>query len=664
MHVGNRPCCGANRAAKLGKNPVKLRRKNVAVVETVEHSRQDRSRARFKKGQRGQLDSVRKTTSQLRRLSDSNLKAFADELRDDFAFETTPDFETTDKAIALAYEAIRRALGISLYDVQLVAAGCLANRTITEMQTGEGKTLALAPAAVVGGLVGRGAHIINPNLYLAERDCEQLRPAYELLGLTVGLLPERVEDERKRAAYRCDITYGTAYEFGFDYLRDQMTLRNAAQEFPLGHSLLNRLAGKEEQEPRTLQRKPAFALIDEIDNVLIDDASSPLVLAEASGQIANDASVHLLARTLVFHLTAGDDYRLGSSVKGIELTPAGLDKLHRPNIPVPVKRLVRPWPDYVAQALIAEFAFRRDVEYVVVNGEIQLVDGSTGRIFQDRSWQDGLHQAIQTKEGLRITAEQKIQAQITRQRFYSYYPQLAGLTGTATGCEREFKQIYGLGVTPIPLRVPSKRGVLPLRFFANKSAKFRAIADSITEVHATQRPVLVGTSSITESEELAASLRIRRLPFQVLNGLQPNDEAEIVAQAGNAGAITIATNLAGRGTDIKLSDRVKAMGGLHVIVAEMHKSGRIDRQLIGRCARQGDPGTSQSFSSAEDELVLQYGTWIADATCRYADRSGEIYIPIADRLKRLQRMADRIQFARRVALLRHDSSRVSIFAES
>ena len=633
----------------------------MAPLFTLKESSNRRSRHSVRQQQ--QLDGIRKIAERLRHQPDSALRRVAEDLRDEFGFDCDHENESQNLAIALASESIRRTLGISLYDQQLVAASCLSNRTIAEMQTGEGKTLAVAPAAIVGGLAGQGVHVVNPNLYLAERDCHQLRPAFELLGMTVGLLPERCPDQEKRQAYGCDITYGTAYEFGFDYLRDQITLRNAATKHPLGQSVLSRLTGENEKAISTLQRKLAFALVDEIDNVLIDDASSPLVLAEATDDVAFDAPVHLLARTLVFNLRPNEDFTFHQSNGRIEFTSIGMEKLHGRNIPVPVKRLFRPWPDYVAQALLAELMFRRDIHYVVSNREVQIVDASTGRIFEDRTWQDGLHQAIQAKEGLTITGEQKVQAQITRQRFYGYYEKLAGLTGTATGCEREFKQVYGLGVSPIPLRVPSQRNVLPLRFFSNREAKFRAITQHVDEIHSSNRPILIGTSSISDSQELGKLLEDQGLPFQILNGVQNTDEAEIVSQAGNMGTITIATNLAGRGTDIKLPQEVKAIGGLHVIAAELHTSRRVDRQLIGRCARQGDPGSAQSFSSAEDELVVQYGSWIGDATKRFANRVGEIQVNVAQRLRRIQASAERIQFSRRVALLRQDSSKGSIFAQ-
>ena len=341
----------------------------------------------------------------------------------------------------------------------------------------------------------------------------------------------------------------------------------------------------------------------------------------------------------------------------MQLTEAGIERIHAADLEIPVAVLLRTWTEYVELALRAEFLLRLDVHYVVVQGVVQIVDASTGRIFSDRTWQDGLHQAVEAKEDVPITAQRHALAQITRQRYYRRYDRFCGMTGTAAGCEREFRQVYGLTVKVVPLRVPSRRLVLPTRFFATASAKWAAIVQSVLQIHAEQRPVLVGTRSICDSEHLAGLLQQRGLYFALLNGRQDATEAAIVARAGKKGAITIATNLAGRGTDIQLDRNLAARGGLHVILAECHESARIDRQLIGRCARQGDPGSAQTFVSAEDSLIQRFGPWLAESMRRHGDSLGEVAVDLTRPLRRLQRTAERFAYASRCALLRRDLSR-------
>ena len=445
-------------------------------------------------------------------------------------------------------------------------------------------------------------------------------PAYKLLGISVGLLPEQSGSPAdKRDAYRCDITYGTGYEFGFDYLRDQLTLQQASRR-TLGTATLESLLGQSSTSASQVQRELYYSIVDEADNVLLDDAASPLILSGAAQGEAEDAEVHRAAREMVGELQAGEHYRASPAAGRFELTDAGVEWIHRGEDRIPIEQLQRTWSEYVEQALRA-VALRRDVHYVVTDdGEVQIVDTSTGRIFTDRTWREGLHQAVEAKEGVQITPEKHALAQITRQRFSRMYDRLAGMTGTAAGCEREFRQVYDLGVVPIPLRTPSRRELWPTRFFVEQSQKWNAIADSVQEIHRQQRPVLVGTTSIADSEHLAQLLRGRGVEFQLLNGRQDADEAAVVSEAGHRGAVTIATSLAGRGTDIKLGSGVMELGGLHVIVSECSDSARVDRQLVGRCARQGDPGSAQMFVSAEDPLIQQHGSWLVPSIERHADR--------------------------------------------
>jgi preprotein translocase subunit SecA len=479
-----------------------------------------------------------------------------------------------------------------------------------------------------------------------------------MLGLHVGLLPEGgAPPAGKRAAYLCDVTYGTGYEFGFDYLRDQLTLQRSSGR-TLGAALLESLAGV--AAPTLIQRELYYAIVDEADNVLLDDAAAPLILSDTSHGEAEDAEVHRAARRILQHLRPDEHLRGSAASSRIELTEAGTAWIHRA-AEIPIEQLRRTWTEYVEQALRAT-TLRRDVHYIVADdGTVKIVDHGTGRIFTDRTWRSGLHQAVEAKEGLRITPERQPLAQITRQRFSRLYRRLAGTTGTASGCEREFRGVYRLDVAPIPLRTASRRSIWPMRCFVSQSLKWNAIADSVERVHGTQRPVLVGTASIDESEHLAELFRGRGLDFQLLNGRQDAAEATIIAAAGRRQALTIATSLAGRGTDIRLGPGVAELGGLHVVVSQCGDSARIDRQLMGRCARQGDPGSAQLFVSSEDKLLAQHGAWLAQFIQRHAGSDGELKADLGRQLRRIQQTAERAAYAARRVLLRRDLSRDSLY---
>ena len=561
--------------------------------------------------------------------------------------------------LALACEALRRTKAIQLYDVQLIAAMAMSRRCIAQMQTGEGKTFVALTAAMHLAMAGRGVHVITPNTYLAERDEKLAASVAAPLGLSVALLPERVDAAKKTPAYDADITYGTGHEFGFDYLRDQLTLRQQAQERP-GERLLRQLDPASSSQRLTMQRGLIYAVVDEADSVLIDDASSPLVLSFGSNDRAPDADAHLTAKALAEQLKQGDEFLLETSTGRIALTEAGVRRCYADDVAIPVLQLVRPWTEYVQQALRARNLFKRDVHYVVQNGEVRIVDETTGRIFEDRSWQDGLHQAIEASQDLKIVAEKYSVAQVTRQRFFRLYENLSGMTGTAVGCERELHDVYNLQVEEIPLRVPSQRILYSTRFFSKAAAKNSAVIDAAIACRNQGRAVLIGTRSISDSEILARGLETHGVPYELLNGIQNSDEAEIVSKAGQPGAITIATNLAGRGTDISLHEDVRQRGGLHVIVTECQTSGRMDRQLIGRCARQGDPGSAEVLASAEDTLVAQYGPWLANALCREADQNAEVHADFTSQLNRIQAAAERQQYAARVNMLRRDIARDSL----
>ena len=600
------------------------------------------------------LQQIRTRAARLRGTSSAQLTTYSADLRELAASSMGRSEDLVFGAFALAAESLHRVYGFDLYDVQLLAARAIVEGAIAEMQTGEGKTFAALPAAVWGGLQGRGVHISVPNSYLAGRDQAQLQEVFEVAGLSSGLLPEREPPSVKRQAYACDVTYGSGYEFGFDYLRDQLILRKR-MGLELGTGILKQLADSGDHSTATddtCQRGLFFAIVDEADNVLIDDAMSPLILAVADPGEAPDRDAVHAARALAKSL--GPEHIEETGPQQLELTEAGRAHIHRDEVPCPVDQLVRPWTCYVETALRAERFYQRDVHYVIDDGTVQIVDATTGRILADRSWQSGLHQAIEAKEGLTITPEKSALAQVTRQRFYRLYRRLGGMTGTTANCRREFRTVYDASTRIIPLRTPSQRTLLPLRCFANQAAKWTAIVDSIAEMHRLGRPVLAGTRTIAECEQLAERLRTHEMEFTQLDGRQDADEAEIVAQAGGRGKITIATNLAGRGTDIKLCEDVKELGGLHVIATECHESARIDRQMIGRGARQGDPGSAQIFVAMDDWLIRTWGSWLAESCIRMANARGEIHSRLDRQIRRIQAVAEQQQYAVRAAILRRD----------
>lgn len=606
---------------------------------------------------------VRSLSRNLELCTDAQLVAESAQLRREYARGRRVDEpDLLVAGAALAVECLRRALGVELYDVQLEAVLSLGTGVVVQMQTGEGKTFVAVGVACCLALTGRGVHVMTPNVYLAERDCETAAVVLARLQLSAGLLPEGGDDQAKAAAYDCDVTYGTGHEFGFDYLRDQLTLRDQAKA-PLGSRLLEELSLQEPPRRTTIQRGLEFAVVDEADSVLIDDAGSPLVLSAAAPGPAPDERAHLTACELAVVLQQDVHYQHDQSSARITLTADGLNRCYARDVAVPVNCLVRPWTDYVEQALRARLIFRRNIHYVVVDEEVRIVDATTGRIFEDRSWQQGLHQAVEAREGLRVTSEKHSLARITRQRFFRQYRFLCGLTGTALGCERELKTVYNRGVSEIPLRVPSRRIVMPHRWFTTQAGRHQAIVRSVQEIQATGRPILVGTRSIEDSEQIAALMEEAGMTIQVLNGLQTAEEADVITKAGQPGCITIATNLAGRGTDIRLSDEVKALGGLHVVVAECQLSSRMDRQLVGRCSRQGDPGSAQAFVSAEDLLLTRYGAWLSAAILREADEHGEAHCDLTSQLLRIQGTAEKQGFLGRCELLRQDEQRDTMLGQ-
>ena len=527
-------------------------------------------------------------------LSDDAIRERAVDIRARLADGTEID-EVLDETFALVREASWRSLGMRPYDVQLIGAMVLNEGQIAEMRTGEGKTLAAVPAVVLNALTGDGVHLVTVNDYLASRDANWMRPVYEALGLTVGVIGSMMPEDDRRTAYAADITYGTNSEFGFDYLRDNMAVRL----------------------DDCVQRGHTFCIVDEVDSILIDEARTPLII---SGVPEAAADTYYRFARIVPTLKRETDYEVDEKSKTVAPLETGVEKVERAlgidHLYLDVHgQLV----NHFIQALKAESLFRKDKEYIVRDGEVLIVDEFTGRVLEGRRYSEGLHQAIEAKEGLKIREENQTLATITLQNYFRMYDKLSGMTGTASTEANEFNKIYETEVVTIPTHRPMVRNDENDFIFKTKDSKFRAVIEDIADAHDRGQPVLVGTISVAVSEMLSGMMERRGIPHSVLNAKQHDKEAEVIARAGERGAVTIATNMAGRGVDIKLGDGVEELGGLYVIGTERHESRRIDNQLRGRSGRQGDPGMTRFFLSAEDDLIRIFS---GDRMYKILDRLG------------------------------------------
>ena len=485
-------------------------------------------------------------------------------------------------AFAVVREASKRVLGMRHFDVQLIGGLVLTEGNIAEMPTGEGKTLVASLPSYVRALEGKGVHVITVNDYLAKRDFELVGQIHRFLGLTVGLNLPMMEADEKKEAYNADITYGVGTEFGFDYLRDNMA-----------YSLADKV-----------QRPYHFAIIDEVDSVLIDEAKTPLIIA---GKMPSNDELHRIASMLAKRFKVDEDYDFDEETKATSLTDKGIEKVEAAfNIDNLYDLEHQSLFHYVIQAVRAHVMFKRDVDYIVKDDKIELVDMFTGRILEGRSLSNGLHQAIEAKENVTITEENKAQAQITIQNYFRMYPKLSGMTGTAKTQEKEIREVYGMEVIQIPTNRPRQRVDQPDIIFNKQEDKYKYVAAEAKRRHEMGQPVLVGTTSILQSETVAEHLKKVGLKFQLLNAKTVEQEVELISQAGQKGRITVATNMAGRGTDIMLGEEVHALGGLYVIGTEKHESRRVDNQLRGRSGRQGDVGESRFILSIEDDMFRRY----------------------------------------------------------
>ena len=543
---------------------------------------------------RAKVDEINGFEEGLKNLSDSSLARCTEKFRDRLAEGETLD-DILPEAFAVVREASRRILGMRHFDVQMMGGICLHEGKIAEMRTGEGKTLVATLPTYLNALTGKGVHIVTVNDYLAKRDSIEMGRLYNFLGLSVGLVRHDMDFPERKYAYSCDITFGTNNEFGFDYLRDNMVV----------------------DMKQMVQRELNYAIVDEVDSILVDEARTPLII---SGPGTKPTETYVRMAKAVNVLQEGVDYTVDEKAKTVAPADTAIPKIEKA---LGIKNMYDPENMEMSHcfmaALRAKALMKRDRDYVVKDGEIIIVDEFTGRLMQGRRYSDGLHQAIEAKEGLEVQRESQTLASITFQNYFRMYNKLSGMTGTAKTEEDEFLKIYKLPVIVIPTNRPIARIDHPDVIYKTKRAKYKAVANDVEEIHKKGQPVLIGTTSITQSEELSRILSQRDIPHNVLNAKFHEQEAEIIADAGQKFAVTIATNMAGRGTDIKLGEGVPELGGLFIVGTERHESRRIDNQLRGRAGRQGDPGESRFYLSLEDDLLRLFGS---DNIAHIMDRLG------------------------------------------
>ena len=540
------------------------------------------------------VEKINALEPEMQGLTDAKLTGKTDEFRERLAKGETLD-DILPEAFAVVREGSRRVLGMRHFDVQLIGGMCLHDGRIAEMRTGEGKTLVATLPVYLNALTGKGVHMVTVNDYLAKRDSEWMGRLYRFLGLSVGLIAHDMDFPERKFAYSCDVTFGTNNEFGFDYLRDNMVI----------------------DERQIVQRPLHYAIVDEVDSILIDEARTPLIIS-GPGQKSTD--IYVKMAHAVAGLKEGVDYKVDEKQKTISPADSAVPKVEKL---IGVQNLYAPenieYSHCFTAALRAKALMKRDRDYIVKDGEVIIVDEFTGRIMPGRRFSDGLHQAIEAKEGVKVQRESQTLATITFQNYFRMYDKLAGMTGTAKTEEDEFLKIYNLPVVVVPTNKPVRRVDYPDVIYKTKRAKYKAVGKAVAEIHAKGQPVLIGTTSITQSEELSTILKHLGIEHNVLNAKNHEREAQIVADAGQKGAVTIATNMAGRGTDIKLGEGVEELGGLFIVGTERHESRRIDNQLRGRAGRQGDPGASRFYLSLEDDLLRLFAS---DRVTKIMDKLG------------------------------------------
>ena len=548
------------------------------------------------------VDDVNQHSMGLDELSEKELKSKISELRTRLYSEGIND-ELVAESFAMVREMTSRHLGMRHFDVQLYGGWVMLQGKIAEMETGEGKTLTATLPACTAALAGIPVHIVTVNDFLVTRDAKWMNPVYQALGLTVGTITEELSLEERRAAYACDITYCTNKQLTFDYLKDRILLDQEDRRLHL------QLEGLYKEKPRTsrlLMRGLCFAIVDEADSVLIDEARTPLIIS-SQGKVDQEEIIYKQSLKFARKLTHPRDFVLNARDKRVDLTDLGKAQIrHLTRGMGSIWSGVKRRDELIKQALSALHLYLIDKHYLVKDGKVQIIDEYTGRVMADRSWERGLHQMIETKEGCAISSRQETLARISYQKFFRRYLRLGGMTGTAQEVTQELRSVYRLNVVRVPTNKPVLRQHLEDLVYATAELKWEKILTTISELHKQHRPVLIGTKSVATSEYLSKLLLEAKLPHQVLNARQDQEEAQIITQAGHTGHITVATNMAGRGTDIRLSPGIAELGGLHVLATERHEARRIDRQLFGRGGRQGEPGSYQTIVSIEDEFMTDF----------------------------------------------------------
>jgi preprotein translocase subunit SecA len=581
--------------------------------------------------QRG-VDAVSALEPEMEQLSDDGLRAKTDEFRERLANGETLD-DVLHEAFAVVREASKRTVEMRPFDVQVMGGIVLHQGKIAEMKTGEGKTLAATMPVYLNALSGKGVHVVTVNDYLARRDANWMGVIYESLGLSVGLIQDYMGFEERKVAYAADVTYGTNAQFGFDYLRDNIAT----------------------SADHLVQRDLNYAIVDEVDSILIDEARTPLII---SGMPESAADTYYRFASIMPRLKAGDDYEVDEKKRQVAPTESGVEKVEKAlgveNLYDDVNtNLV----NHLNQALRAHTLFHKDIEYIVRDGEVLIVDEFTGRVLEGRRYSEGLHQAIEAKEGVAIKEENQTVATITIQNYFRQYDKLAGMTGTAATEADEFMHTYKMGVVSVPTHMPMIREDKDDFVYSTKNAKYNAVAEDITERHQKGQPILVGTVSVEVSEHLSTMLKRRGIKHEVLNAKQHEREAEIIAFAGEKGSVTIATNMAGRGTDIKLGEGVTELGGLYVLGTERHEARRIDNQLRGRSGRQGDPGESRFYLSFEDDLLRRFGGQRMQAVIERIGLEEDVPIEagmVSGSVRRAQEQVENQNFQTRKRILEYD----------
>ena len=606
---------------------------------------------------RSQAARIERLSVSLESLEDDEIQQRASALRYQ-SQSGTPLAKLVIEAYALVREAARRSIGMSHYPVQLLGGLAMFHDSIVVMQTGEGKTLTATLPLFLHALTGNGAHLATANDYLAARDADIMRPVFEMLGMSVGVVTGQSTRFERRQAYHSDVTYTTAKEIGFDFLRDRLIRRH--QKFS-GQNAIAAMTGKQQTDANVpVGRGLNFVLIDEADNVLIDEARTPLIVSSDPDRIAKaKLALYQWTAKIVDSFSQDVDFSIDGESKSVSLTAAGRRRVRTTQQPEALTRtpLIDIY-DQVEMAIYVNQNYFADRHYVVRDGEVVIVDEFTGRLAEGRKWRAGIHQAIEAREGVEISVETGEAARITIQDLFLKYEALAGMTGTVANSAPGLRSIYSVSVVDVPTNKPPQRVQMPALVFGSADKKWQAIADEVESMLAVGRPVLIGTRSIDKSEALSKILSARGIEHEVLNARHLDQEAEIVAAAGQPGKVTVATNMAGRGTDIKLTADAHAIGGLHVICSELHDSARIDRQLIGRCGRQGDPGSFRQYLALDDDLLISgLGQRRAESLLRHADSPAASLTRFAPLFYSAQAKIERNHYQARKQLLYHDRER-------